>query len=204
MSCESSGKHCPVPALGEVSNGCEVNSKAPRVLCCGETSNLSDRQCCPASVRGSVDVPAVQASTAFAFGPCFQPARVVPFFLAVPWLMSVLHLPVHASDLFTLHREGDGAIEFCKIKFHLRNHHSQIHNWSDDRWKACLAAGAKKKKPPCTHRERHQRYPASVTSVIQRIDKSTVVAELLVLQPCFCQSLRDGIFLEAEWIFERN
>ena len=41
----------------------------------------------------------------------------------------------------TLYREEDGAIEFCKIKFHLRNHHSQIQNWSDDRWKACLAAG---------------------------------------------------------------
>ena len=41
----------------------------------------------------------------------------------------------------TLHREEDGAIEFCKIKFHLRNHLSQIQNWSDDRWKACLAAG---------------------------------------------------------------
>ena len=41
----------------------------------------------------------------------------------------------------TLQREQDGAIEFCKIKFHLRNHHSQIQNWSDDRWKACLAAG---------------------------------------------------------------
>ena len=26
----------------------------------------------------------------------------------------------------TLQREQDGAIEFCKIKFHLRNHHSQI------------------------------------------------------------------------------
>ena len=24
----------------------------------------------------------------------------------------------------TLQREEDGAIEFCKIKFHLRNHHS--------------------------------------------------------------------------------
>ena len=46
----------------------------------------------------------------------------------------------------TLHREGDGAIEFCKIKFHLRNHHSQIQNWSDDRWKACLAAGGGSKR----------------------------------------------------------
>ena len=26
-------------------------------------------------------------------------------------------------------------------KFYLRNHHSQIQVWSDDRWKACLAAG---------------------------------------------------------------
>ena len=38
----------------------------------------------------------------------------------------------------TLQREDDGAIEFYKIKFHLRNHHSQIHKWSDDRWKACF------------------------------------------------------------------
>ena len=46
----------------------------------------------------------------------------------------------------TLYQEEDGAIEFCKIKFHLRNHHSQIHNWSDDRWKACLAAGGGSKR----------------------------------------------------------
>ena len=45
-----------------------------------------------------------------------------------------------------LHREEDGAIQFCKIKFHLRNHHSQIQNWSDDRWKACLAAGEGSKR----------------------------------------------------------
>ena len=41
----------------------------------------------------------------------------------------------------TLQREGDGAIEFYKIKFYLRNHHSPIQVRSDDRWKACLAAG---------------------------------------------------------------
>ena len=46
----------------------------------------------------------------------------------------------------TLQREEDGAIEFCKINFHLRNHHSQIQNWSDDRWKACLAAGGGSKR----------------------------------------------------------
>ena len=46
----------------------------------------------------------------------------------------------------TLQREEDGAIEFCKIKFHLRNHHSQIQNWSDDRWKVFLAAGGGSKR----------------------------------------------------------
>ena len=46
----------------------------------------------------------------------------------------------------TVQREDDGAIEFYKIKFHLRNHHSQIQNWSDDRWKACLAAGGGSKR----------------------------------------------------------
>ena len=46
----------------------------------------------------------------------------------------------------TLQREEDGAMEFCKIKFHLRDHHSQIQNWSDDRWKACLAAGGGSKR----------------------------------------------------------
>ena len=46
----------------------------------------------------------------------------------------------------TLQREEDGAIEFYKIKFYLRNHHSQIQVLSDDRWKACLAAGGGSKR----------------------------------------------------------
>ena len=46
----------------------------------------------------------------------------------------------------TLHREEDGANQFYKIKFHLRDHHSQIQNWSDDRWIACLAAGGGSKR----------------------------------------------------------
>ena len=45
-----------------------------------------------------------------------------------------------------LHREEDGAIQFYKIKFHLRDHHRQIQNWSDDRWIACLAAGGGSKR----------------------------------------------------------
>ena len=45
-----------------------------------------------------------------------------------------------------LHREQDGAIQFYKIKFHLRDYHLPIQNWSDDRWKACLAAGRGSKR----------------------------------------------------------
>ena len=45
-----------------------------------------------------------------------------------------------------LQREEDGAIQFYKIKFHLRDHHLQIQNWSDDRWIACLAAGGGSKR----------------------------------------------------------
>ena len=46
----------------------------------------------------------------------------------------------------SLQREEDGAIEFYRIQFYLRGHHSQIHNWSDDRWKACLSAGGGSKR----------------------------------------------------------
>ena len=45
-----------------------------------------------------------------------------------------------------LHREEDGAIQFYKIKFHLRDHHLKIQNWSDDRWIACFAAGGGSKR----------------------------------------------------------
>ena len=46
----------------------------------------------------------------------------------------------------TVQREKDGTIEFHKIKFYLRNHNSQVEHWSDDRWKACLAAGGGSKR----------------------------------------------------------
>ena len=46
----------------------------------------------------------------------------------------------------TVQREDDGAVQFWRIKFHLRNQFSQISNWSDDRWKVCLAAGGGSKR----------------------------------------------------------
>ena len=46
----------------------------------------------------------------------------------------------------TVQREEDGAIQFWRIKFHLRNQFSQVQHWSDERWKACLAAGGGSKR----------------------------------------------------------
>ena len=46
----------------------------------------------------------------------------------------------------TVQREDDGAIQFWRLKFHLRNQFSQVQHWSDDRWKSCLAAGGGSKK----------------------------------------------------------
>ena len=46
----------------------------------------------------------------------------------------------------TVQREDDGAIQFWRIKFHLRNQFSQVQHWSDERWKSCLAAGGGSKR----------------------------------------------------------
>ena len=46
----------------------------------------------------------------------------------------------------TVQREEDGAIQFWKIKFHLRNQFSEVQHWSDERWKVCLAAGGGSKR----------------------------------------------------------
>ena len=43
-------------------------------------------------------------------------------------------------------REEDRAIQFWRIKFHLRNHSSQVQHWSDDRWTSCLEAGGGSKR----------------------------------------------------------
>ena len=37
-------------------------------------------------------------------------------------------------------------LNFTKLKFYLRSHSSQVQHWSDDRWKACLAAGGGSKR----------------------------------------------------------
>ena len=48
-------------------------------------------------------------------------------------------------------REDDGAVQFWRIKNYHRNQFPQTQYWSDDRWKACLAAGgAKRRNQYCT------------------------------------------------------
>ena len=51
---------------------------------------------------------------------------------------NVIHLLRHSQQV---QREDDGAVQFWRIKFYLRNQFPQNQYWSDDRWKACLAAG---------------------------------------------------------------
>ena len=45
-----------------------------------------------------------------------------------------------------MHREEDGAIHFWRIKENLQNQFPQTVHWSDDRWKACLAARGRVKR----------------------------------------------------------
>ena len=45
-----------------------------------------------------------------------------------------------------LHRENDGAIEFCRIKDNLEEHFLYCHHWSDDKWKKTMARGGGNKK----------------------------------------------------------
>ena len=55
----------------------------------------------------------------------------------------VINLLRHSQ---TVQREDDEAIQFWRIKNYLRNQFPQTQYWSDDRWKACMAAGGGAKK----------------------------------------------------------
>ena len=61
----------------------------------------------------------------------------------------VIHLLRHSQQV---HREEDGAVHFWRKKENLQNPFPQSIHWSDDRWKACLAAGggAKRRFQYCT------------------------------------------------------
>ena len=61
----------------------------------------------------------------------------------------VIHLLRHFQQV---QREEDGAVHFWRIKENLQKQFPQIPHWSDNRWKACLAAGgeAKRRYQYCT------------------------------------------------------
>ena len=61
----------------------------------------------------------------------------------------VMYLLRHSQHV---HREEDGAVHFWRIKENLQNQFPHSPHWSDDRWKACLAAGggAKRRFQYCT------------------------------------------------------
>ena len=61
----------------------------------------------------------------------------------------VIHLLRHSQKV---QREDDGAVQFWRIKNSPQSQFSQIPYWSDNRWKACLAAGggAKRRYQYCT------------------------------------------------------
>ena len=50
----------------------------------------------------------------------------------------VIHLLRHSQQV---QREEDGAVHFWRMKEKLQIQFQQSIHWSDDRWKACLAAG---------------------------------------------------------------
>ena len=54
----------------------------------------------------------------------------------------VINLLRHSQ---TVQREDDGAVQFWRIKNYLQNQFPQVQYWSDDGWKACLAAGGDRK-----------------------------------------------------------
>ena len=50
----------------------------------------------------------------------------------------MIHLLRHSQQM---HREDDGAVQFWRLKENLQNPLPHSIHWSDNRWKACLAAG---------------------------------------------------------------
>ena len=68
----------------------------------------------------------------------------------------VINLLRHNQNV---NRERDGAVQFYKIKFLMRDHSLSTQNWSDNRWLACLAAGGGPKR-------RYQYCPDYLGSII--------------------------------------
>ena len=94
----------------------------------------------------------------------------------------VIHLLRHSQQV---HREEDGAVHFWRTKENLQSQFPQSILWSDDRWKACLAAGG--------GAERRYQYC---------IDDSGIIVYLRALQGhsgrnLFDRSLQDNVVIQS-------
>ena len=62
----------------------------------------------------------------------------------------LIHLLRHGNQV---HREDDGAVQFWRIKENLQKYFTYCPQWSDDKWRVCLAGGGggnKKRDQYCT------------------------------------------------------
>ena len=96
----------------------------------------------------------------------------------------MVHLLRHSQQV---QREEDGAVQFWRMKEHLQSQFPQIPQWSDDRWKVCLAAGggAKRRYQYCT-------------------DVSGIIVDLRALQGhsgrnLIDPSLQDNVVIQSEF-----
>ena len=79
----------------------------------------------------------------------------------------VIHLLLRHSQI--VQREEDGAVQFWRIKNYLKSQFPQLLYWSDDRWKACLAAGGRNKiylRALQVHSGRNLIYPSLQDDVV--------------------------------------
>ena len=53
---------------------------------------------------------------------------------------------IHLRHSQHVHREEDGAVQFCRTKDNLQKYFLHCPHWSDNKWKACLAGGGNKKR----------------------------------------------------------
>ena len=113
---------------------------------------------------------------------CYCPCDAGGHRILFSHLFSVLVFSLYAWLCF---RCSVVDVCFCACSVHT----SHLFHLPQGSWPSCRIPRI---KTACIHRERYQRHPASDTSVIQRIDTFSVLAELLVQQPCFPRSLRGG------------
>ena len=84
----------------------------------------------------------------------------------------------------TVQREDDGAVQFWRIKNFLQNQFPQIPYWSDDRWKACLAAGGGSK--------RRYQYSSDISGTIVYLRALQGHSERSLIDP----SLQDNVIIQ--------